>query len=235
MNSFKTIGIIGGMGPMATYDLGMKILDNTVSTCDQDNVPLLIDCNTRIADRTKAILCGGADPVPELKKSAKRLEEAGADAIVISCNTAHYFYDSICEDIDIPVIHMPRETAKQLAEKGVKKAGILATDGTCKAGIYGKALEEAGIEALYPSEEKQKAIMSLIYDHVKAGLMDFSDVDIEGIVSEMQKKGAEILILGCTELPIVFDSIGGAAIPAIDPTVVLARAAVSFAGAPLKE
>ena len=235
MNSFKTIGIIGGMGPMATYDLGMKILDNTVSTCDQDNVPLLIDCNTRIADRTKAILCGGADPVPELKKSAKRLEEAGADAIVISCNTAHYFYDSICEDIDIPVIHMPRETAKQLAEKGVKKAGILATDGTCKAGIYGKALEEAGIEALYPSEEKQKAIMSLIYDHVKAGLMDFSDVDIEGIVSEMQKKGAEMLILGCTELPIVFDSIGGAAIPAIDPTVVLARAAVSFAGAPLKE
>ena len=235
MNSFKTIGIIGGMGPMATYDLGMKILDNTVSTCDQDNVPLLIDCNTRIADRTKAILCGGADPVPELKKSAKRLEEAGADAIVISCNTAHYFYDSICEDIDIPVIHMPRETAKQLAEKGVKKAGILATDGTCKAGIYGKALEEVGIEALYPSEENQKAIMSLIYDHVKAGLMDFSDVDIEGIVSEMQKKGAEMLILGCTELPIVFDSIGGAAIPAIDPTVVLARAAVSFAGAPLKE
>jgi aspartate racemase len=235
MNSFKTIGIIGGMGPMATYDLGMKILDNTVSTCDQDNVPLLIDCNTRIADRTKAILCGGADPVPELKKSAKRLEEAGADAIVISCNTAHYFYDSICEDIDIPVIHMPRETAKQLAEKGVKKAGILATDGTCKAGIYGKALEEAGIEALYPSEEKQKAIMSLIYDHVKAGLMDFSDVDIEGIVSEMQQKGAEILILGCTELPIVFDSIGGAALPAIDPTVALARAAVSFAGAPLKE
>ena len=77
--------------------------------------------------------------------------------------------------------------------------------------------------------------MSLIYDHVKAGLMDFSDVDIEGIVSEMQQKGAEILILGCTELPIVFDSIGGAALPAIDPTVVLARAAVSFAGAPLKE
>jgi aspartate racemase len=235
MNSFKTIGIIGGMGPMATYDLGMKILDNTVSTCDQDNVPLLIDCNTRIADRTKAILCGGADPVPELKKSAKRLEEAGADAIVISCNTAHYFYNSICEDIDIPVIHMPRETAKQLAEKGVKKAGILATDGTCKAGIYGKALEESGIEALYPSEEKQKAIMSLIYDHVKAGLMDFSDVDIEEIVSEMQQKGAEILILGCTELPIVFDIIGGAALPVIDPTVVLARAAVSFAGAPLKE
>lgn len=235
MSNYKTIGIIGGMGPMATYDLGMKILDNTVASCDQDNIPLLIDCNTRIADRTAAILHGGADPVPELKKSAKRLEEAGADALVMACNTAYYFYDRVCEDIGIPMIHMPRETAQRLVEKGVKKAGVLATDGTRQAGVYGRALEEAGIEAIYPSDENQKAIMSLIYDHIKAGIMDFPDVDVEGIVSEMKEKGAEILLLGCTELPIVFGIIGKTALPVIDPTTVLARAAVSFAGAPLKE
>lgn len=235
MSNYKTIGIIGGMGPMATYDLGMKILDNTVASCDQDNIPLLIDCNTRIADRTAAILHGGADPVPELKKSAKRLEEAGADALVMACNTAYYFYDRVCEDIGIPMIHMPRETAQRLVEKGVKKAGVLATDGTRQAGVYGRALEEAGIEAIYPSDENQKAIMSLIYDHIKAGIMDFPDVDVEGIVLEMKEKGAEILLLGCTELPIVFGIIGKTALPVIDPTTVLARAAVSFAGAPLKE
>ena len=235
MNNYKTIGIIGGMGPLATYDLAEKILNNTVASCDQDNIPVLIDCNTRIADRTAAILHGGDDPRPEMKKSAKRLETAGADVLMMACNTAHYFYDSICEDINIPVLHMPRLTAQYLLNMGVKKAGILATDGTCQSGVYGNALKEAGIESVYPSGEKQKLIMSLIYDHVKAGIMDFTDLDIEGIIAEMQEKGAETLILGCTELPVAFDLIGRTGLPTVDPTVVLARAAVSFAGAPLKE
>lgn len=234
MNNYKTIGIIGGMGPLATYDLAEKILDNTVASCDQDNIPMLIDCNTRIADRTAAILHGGADPRPEMKKSAKRLEEAGADVLIIACNTAHYFYDSVCEDISIPVLHMPRLTAQRLLDMGVKKAGVLATDGTCESGVYGNALEEEGIEPVYPSAEKQKIIMSLIYDHVKAGIMDFSDLDIDGVLAEMQEKGAEALILGCTELPMAFDIIGDTPVPVVDPTEVLARAAVSFAGAPLK-
>ena len=234
MNSYKTIGIIGGMGPLATYDLAEKILNNTVASCDQDNIPVLIDCNTRIADRTAAILHGGEDPRPEMKKSAKRLEEAGANVLIMACNTAHYFYDSVCEDLKIPVLHMPRLTAQLIFEMGVKKAGVLATDGTCRSGVYGDALKEKGIEPVYPSAEKQEIIMSLIYDHVKAGKMDFSDLDIDGVISEMKGKGAEILILGCTELPMAFDLIGETGIPAIDPTEVLARAAVRFAGAPLK-
>lgn len=234
MNSYKTIGIIGGMGPMATYDLAGKIFNNTVADCDQENIPVLIDCNTRIADRTAAILHGGTDPRPELKKSAKRLESAGADVLMMACNTAHYFYDSVCEDIKIPVLHMPRLTAQLIFEMGVKKAGVLATDGTCQSGVYGDALKEEGIDPVYPSAEKQKIIMSLIYDYVKAGIMDFSDLDIDGVISEMKGKGAEVLILGCTELPMAFDLIGETGIPAIDPTEVLARAAVRFAGAPLK-
>lgn len=234
MNNYKTIGIIGGMGPLATYDLAEKILDNTVADCDQDNIPVLIDCNTRIADRTAAILHGGADPRPEMKKSAKRLEEAGADVLIMACNTAHYFYNDICECINIPVLHMPRETAQLLLDMGVKTAGVLATDGTCQSGVYGNALKEAGIKPVYPSEEKQKIIMSLIYDHVKAGIMDFSDLDIDSVISEMQEKGAEVLILGCTELPMAFDIIGQTVLPAVDPTEVLARAAVRFSGAPLK-
>jgi aspartate racemase len=169
-----------------------------------------------------------------MKKSAKRLEEAGADVLIMACNTAHYFYDSVCEDISIPVLHMPRLTARSILEMGVKKAGVLATDGTCQSGVYEKALEEEGIEPVYPSADKQKIIMSLIYDHVKAGVMDFSDLDIDGVISDMKEKGAEVLILGCTELPMAFDIIGETGIPAIDPTDVLARAAASFAGAPLK-
>lgn len=234
MNNYKTIGIIGGMGPLATYDLAEKILNNTLASSDQDNIPVLIDCNTRIADRTAAILHGGADPVPEMKKSAERLEKAGADFLIMACNTAHFFYDRVCEDISIPVLHMPRITAEHLRGMGIKKAGVLATDGTCKSGVYGNALAEAGIEPVYPSAEKQKIIMSLIYDHVKAGVMDFSDLDIGSVITEMRNKGAEALILGCTELPMAFEIIGDVGLPAADPTEVLARAAVSFAGAPLK-
>lgn len=223
------------MGPLATYDLAEKILFNTAADCDQDNVPVIIDCNTRIADRTEAILHGGEDPRPEMKKSARRLEEAGADVLIMGCNTAHYFYDSVCEDISIPLLHMPRETAKRLAETGIKKAGVLATDGTCQSGVYDDALREEGIEPVYPSDETQKILMSLIYDYVKAGNLDFSELDVEAVVSEMKDKGAEILILGCTELPIAFGIIGEETLPVIDPTDVLARAAVSYAGAPLKD
>lgn len=231
MNEYKTIGILGGMGPMATYDLGIKIVECTKAGKDQDNVPVIVDCNTRIADRTAAILSGGQDPRPEMIKSAKRLEAAGADFLIMPCNTAHYFYDDICEAVSIPMIHMPNETASRLKERGIKKAGVLATDGTCQSGIYKKALGEAGIEDVYPSEEIQKIVMSLIYDYVKAGNMDFSSLDIDGIVDEMKSKGAEILILGCTELPIAFDIIGETALPTIDPTKELAKAAVIAAGA----
>ena len=86
----KTIGIIGGMGPAATADLMMKIISMTAADSDQDHIPMIIDNNTRIPDRTAAILSGGADPVPEMTASAKRLETAGADFIIIGCNTAHY-------------------------------------------------------------------------------------------------------------------------------------------------
>ena len=233
MNAYKTIGILGGMGPMATYDLAMKILDHTRATCDQEHIPVLIDCNTRIADRTAAILHGGADPLPEMLRSAHRLEDAGADFLIMPCNTAHFYYDRICAEVGIPMLHMPRETASRLKERGVRRAAVLATDGTCQSGIYGKALEEAGIEAVYPSAENQALIMSLIYDHVKADRWDFSDVDIDGVIAEMRGLGAEILILGCTELPIAFSLIGEVDLPTIDPTDVLARAAIKAAGGEL--
>ena len=226
MNNHKTIGILGGMGPMATYDLAIKIINNTEAASDQEHIPVLTDCNTRISDRTAAILSGGADPRPEMIKSARRLEAAGADYLIMPCNTAHYFYDDICREISIPMLHMPRETAARLKEMGIKKAAVLATDGTCQSGIYESALSEAGIEPVYPSEEKQKIVMSLIYDYVKAGKMDFADLNIDSVINEVRSRGAEILILGCTELPIAFDAIGETALPTIDQTDVLAKAAV---------
>lgn len=229
----KSIGIVGGMGPLATCDLMNKIINHTDASRDQEYIRICVDCNTNIPDRTGAILHGGADPLPEMVKSATRLQAMGADVLVMSCNTAHYFYEQICRFIDIPMLHMPLETAKYLAQQGVKKAAVLATDGTVQVGIYEKALKELGIEPVYPNAEDQKMVMSLIYDYVKAGKPITQRSEIKAMVKRLQAEGAETMILGCTELPIVFAQMDEPQ-PTVDPTEVLACAAVLAVGGKLK-
>ena len=227
---YQSVGILGGMGPLATCDLMEKIIRNTRAQRDQDNIHIYVDCNTNIPDRTAAILRGGEDPLPEMVKSAVRLQSMGADFLIMPCNTAHYFAERIQAFIDIPLLHMPRETAKYLKGQGVTKAAILATDGTIQSGIYDFALREEGIEAIRPDEQEQKMVMSLIYDCVKASRpCDFSE-EVVALAQRLQSRGAQVLILGCTELPIAFAQLNIAA-PLADPTEILARAAIRFAGA----
>jgi len=229
----KTIGIIGGMGPMATCDLFKKIIDATDAATDQEHVRVVIDSNTEIPDRTAAILGGGADPVPELVRSALGLQGMGADVLIMPCNTAHYFYDSICRFVDIPVLHMIRETAKELKAQGVSTVALLATDATVRTGIYSSVFEEAGIEMLVPSPEGQKEIMRVIYEGVKAGRTEMELGALRRELDSLLARGAEKLVLGCTELPIAFD-IYDLDYPTADPTNILARAAVKAVGAGLR-
>jgi aspartate racemase len=230
----KTIGIVGGMGPLATSDLFRKIIEVTEAASDQDHAHVLIDNNTNIPDRTAAILHGGADPVPELTKSAQRLKEAGADLLIMPCNTAHYFYEQVAPQAGIPFLHMIRETAETLRRQGRRCVGLLATDGTVQSGVYGKAFEEAGIEMLCPDAAGQQAVMDVIYKGIKAGNMQIDLTGFEKAMDDLLARGAEVLVLGCTELPVAFQEFAIDR-PNIDPTHVLASAAVRFAGAPLKE
>lgn len=230
----KTIGILGGMGPLATCDLMEKIIRRTDAAKDQEHIHIYVDCNTNIADRTAAILHGGADPLPEMVKSAVRLQSMGADALLLPCNTAHYFYGKLQPYVDIPILHMPRETASLLKKMGVERAAVLATDGTIQCGIYDKALEEKKIQPIHPEAEDQKMIMSLIYDYVKAGKPFPEPARLQEMAQRLLKQGAQALILGCTELPIAFAGME-LPLPAVDPTDALACAAVRFAGAKLRE
>ena len=229
----KTIGIIGGMGPLATCDLFRKIIDTTDAGCDQEHVRVCIDNNTEIADRTEAILNGGKDPVPEIVKSAVRLQGMGSDVLIMPCNTAHFFYDRITPYVDIPFLHMIRETARELKCRGIKKAGLPATDGTCRSGVYKTAFDAAGVEMCVPSGENQRAVMDVIYKGVKAGNLS---IDLNGFyytMDDLFAKGAEVLVLGCTELPVAFE-LFHIDRPNIDPTLVLAEAAVRFVGAKIR-
>lgn len=225
----KTIGIIGGMGSLATVDLFRKIVTLTQASSDNEHIHVYIDSNTDIPDRTKAILHGGLSPVPEMVKSAKKLQSIGADCILISCNTAHYYFDDVAKAVDIPVLNMLNETAKYVKGKGIGTVGLLATDGTCETGIYDKAFKQYGINFVKPSKENQKHVMDVIYKGVKAGKMDFPLDGFYKTLLDLKEAGAQCFALGCTELPLAFE-IYHIHENTVDPTEVLTISAIHFVG-----
>lgn len=233
---YRTPGLIGGMGPAATCDLMQKVIDNTDAADDQHNIHMLVDQNTDVPDRTAAILHGGADPMPQLIASAKRLEAAGADFLCMSCNTAHYFHGRLQKEVSVPILHMPAESAKELKRRGIRKVGLLATDGTIRTGVYHRVLETEGIGVIVPDEPDQKTVMSLIYDCVKRNVPveHYPKEDVAKLIANLRTKGAEAFLLACTELPIAFERLGYRE-GFVDPTLVLARAIIREAGAPLRK
>ncbi len=229
----RVLGIIGGMGPLATADLFRKIIEHTEALRDQDHIHILIDNDTLIPDRTAAILNGSDAPLEEMSRAAQRLVQAGSEILLIPCNTAHYFYEGLCGRVSVLVLNMLEETAKQLSVMGIRRAGLLATDGTIRSGVYEKYLRKYEIEPVLPSQAAQQQVMHLIYDGIKAGNTSFDTKPFCAVLEELEKQGAEILILGCTELPIAFSQYQ---LPGrcIDPTTVLAEAAVRAAGYSVK-
>lgn len=231
----KTIGILGGMGPLATADLLIKITMATRADCDREHIRVYIDSNAAIPDRTEAILHGGEDPVPEMTNALRNLERCGADCVVMACNTAHYFLPRLREKSRIPILDMLTITARSCARRYPgKRAAILATTGTLRTGLYERALESEGVDFLLPDEEQQEWLMHLIYDVVKASRpMQPEEAGWTRLLEELRQRGADYFILACTELPIVANTLPDEG-PFVDPTEELARAAVQFCGYPLK-
>ena len=231
--SKKVLGVIGGMGPLATADLYRKIAEHTDAACDQDHPRAVIDSNTDIPDRTAALLRGGADPVPELVKSAKRLIAAGAEVLLIPCNTAHCFYGAVAAAAGVPVLHMIALTRDALRARGVKTAGLLATDGAVESGVYQDTFSGSGIALLTPDAADQAAVMDIVYNGVKAGDSAHDVTAFRRACEHLLARGAETLILGCTELPPVFE-LYRLDYPHTDPTLELALGAIRAAGCKIK-
>ncbi len=225
----KTIGIIGGMGSLATCDIMQKIISLTDAATDQDYLHLVVDCNTKIPDRTKAILGTGVSPVPQMVRSGIRLQAMGADVLIMPCNTAHYFYKSLVPYFDIPLLNMIEETISYLKTTGIHKAGLLATTGTISSKIYQLAAKDSKLELLTPSENGQKSVMDIIYKGVKAGKRDFPINTFCDTANKLLEDGAQTLILGCTELPLAMEMYH-LNYPVTDPTKLLAKAAIHYCG-----
>ena len=225
----KTIGIIGGMGPMATADLFTKIINFTDASRDAEHIHVVIDNNPQIPDRTSAILRGTESPLPYLIESANKLKSAGADFVIIPCITSHGFYDELVNSVDVPILNIVEETAKYLKSLSINKVVLLATDGTRFTNVFGKIFKEFGIELLYPSNSVQSDLMDLIYKGIKAGREEWDCSTVNAELDRLAADGAEAVILGCTELPLAA-KIYGLNGNLIDPTEVLAKSAIINAG-----
>lgn len=229
----KTIGILGGMGPEATCDMYKYIISNTKATKDQEHIHVIIDSNPLIPDRTAAILNNSDEPIKPMVTAAKNLENAGANMIIISCNTAHYFVNEIQKQINVPIINMIETTCQHIKNNNINKVLVLCTEGTKKVGIYSTYLEKYNIDYIYPDQNFQNEINRIIYEGVKKGVEVFDTTLINEKLSEYNDLGYCHAILGCTELPIATIKYG-LKYNFINPSEIVAKKAIELAGYTLK-
>ena len=228
--SDKIVGILGGMGPEATIDLFSRIVEKTHAKKDEEHLRIIIDNNPKMPSRQDAILKGTESPVPALCETARNLERAGADFIIIAANTPHYFYDDIARAVHIPVLHIIEEAAKETIRlvPGISKVGVMATSAAMKIKLYQKSFAKYRIQVVEVPEEVQEQIQSSIFSFKYDGLTPKNIGTMVAAAECLITKGAQALVMGCTEIPLILkDKAFG--VPLIDPNEVIALAAVAYA------
>lgn len=229
MGKQKIIGIVGGMGPLASCDLYRKIIMNTKASRDSDHIHVIVDSNTKIPDRTDAILYHGKSPLPMLIESARKLEQMGAEIIIIACNTSHFFIDEIRECVHCEVISIIEAVYEEVKRKELQSISLFATEGTAKTGIYQSVFKEGNLKLRVSNDEEQKIITDLIYNGIKKGNYEYDGAAFQNLIIKQSLEGEQAFILGCTELPIAVSlyHIEG---NFIDPSLCLAHVAIIKAG-----
>ena len=218
------------MGPLATAVLYRNIVLFTKADRDQDHIHVIIDSNTKIPDRTDYIVKNGENPLPEMIQSAQRLERAGADFLIMPCNTAHFFIKELSDNVNIPFLDMIEETVNHIEKTHGHHicSGLLATDGANKSGLYDMYFNKAGLN-LVKTEKTQKDIMEFIYQGIKKADYTFRTDGILKAVNELREKGADIFILGCTELSSAREICRFEG-NFLDPLDILAKKSIEYAG-----
>lgn len=199
----KSLGVIGGLGPLATayfYELVSRMTD---ANLDQEHIEIFIISRPQIPDRTDFILGRSADsPLPYLIEVGKALGTMGADYIAVPCITAHYFHEELSRNVNTPIINIISETVKYLKSHDVKHVGIMATEGAIESRLFQNELIKHDIEPIVPSTYGQSLVTDIIYKNVKAGTPVNMD-SFYTVTDELGKNGADTIILGCTELSMI--------------------------------
>ena len=221
----RLIGVLGGMGPLATVDFMQKVIEATPAEPDQDHVPLIVYCVPQIPDRVGAACAGTDEPLPAMLAGVRTLEQAGVEAIAIACNTAHAWYDQLAASTRVRVIHMAQAVIDATSQN-TKPVAVMATIGTLNAGIYQTYFEKAGWLAFVPKKPDQDMILDAIAA-VKRGEIERARASFDVAAASLLSSGADRLLLACTELPVAAKgSIHEDR--CLDATVCLAQACVAF-------
>lgn len=230
----KTVGVLGGLGPMASVYFYEMVVNMTDAKTDQEHVDMIITNRATTPDRTAYIVGESKEnPVFTLIEDSKKLEKYGVDLLVMTCNTAHYFYEEIKESVSIPVVNIVEETIKHAKITNHKKLGILATNGNIKTKLYQSMCEKYEIDCLILDENRQKQVMEIIYDDIKSGKPANMD-KFNSIIEYLKENNCDGVILGCTELSILKNDNNLDGNFYIDSLEVLARETIIRSGRKLK-
>ncbi len=198
----KLLGVLGGLGPMATVYFYEMLISHTKASCDQEHIDLIINSRATTPDRSAFITGKSSEsPFEIMASDAQKLVRYGADVLAIPCNTAHYFYDNLNKSINVPIINMVQNTVLHCKQQ-CNKVGILATSGTINTKTYQMVCNDQNLAYEVPSEQKQNDLMSIIFDEIKQG-KPANMALFNGVVSELKQKGCQCVILGCTELSLI--------------------------------
>ena len=199
----KVLGILGGLGPMATVYFYELLTRHTKAARDQDHIDVIINSRATTPDRTAYILGESTqNPFDIMAEDAARLVTFGADVLAIPCNTAHYFYDRLNATIPIPILNMVEETVRTALRGGCRRLGVLATTGTVQTGTYQRMCARCGLNCAVPDEAAQQCVMEVIYRDVKQGKRA-DPAAFARAVDSRRAQGCDRVVLGCTELSLV--------------------------------
>lgn len=226
----RTAGVLGGMGPAATLDFMAKVYAADPAQIEQDRVRLIVDCNPAVPDRNAAARGAGPSPGPALAAMAQGLVAAGAQFLVIACNTAHAWSADIVAAVDTPLLSMIDAACDEVARGHAVRVGLLAGQGCLDTGVYQQAFAARGWEAVLPGATNQAAFMEALY-RIKGGAMGAPErAAFEACAREVAVAGAEVIVAGCTEVSLLL-SPADLTLPMIDATQALAERTVAWARA----
>jgi len=225
------IGVLGGMGPLATADFFNKVIAATPASSDEGHVPLLIQSDPRIPSRPEAILRGGESPLVALLAGRDRLIAAGATALVMPCNTAHFWFAELQQGCPVPFLSIVDATCAEAATMAAPGArvGLIATGATLATHLFDQRLEAMGFSVLLPEESDMTALVLPAIALVKAGRALEGGQLVEQAVQALLARGATTVVLACTETPLALDAVQSPLrVQCVDCTAALARACVAW-------
>lgn len=198
------LGVVGGMGPLATADFLKKLVQSTPAKIDQEHIPVLLYGDCTVPDRTAAVVGTGPSPLPKLLQGIRFLNQAGVKAICIPCNSAHCWFAEMKAATTVPLFHIVRASAEQVKKKNpaAKNVGVLSTYGTFQMGIYNRALEEMEFVPITPTEDEFQTLVSPAIALIKGNQLDAAEDLFRQAAARLVARGAEVIILGCTEIPL---------------------------------